>query len=174
MPYTQEDFMGDLIKLTVKNKRLQMESLREATVEDFAPVGDINSAGCALAFITLIADDTPWDFKRSDTKHTVTLKISFGEGPQIKKQLDEWEQKGEFIADPCVLSYLMDLWKAHLVTLGINVTKGKSDQAMEKLKAMAKDKEALLYKLAVDKFNHAVKMLQAYTKMPFGMNFTNT
>jgi len=154
--------MDDLIRLSLKNKRLQVEVLREATPNDFAPVGDINSAGCALAFITLMADDTPWDFKTGETKHTVTLKISFREGPEIKKQLDEWETKGEYIADQYVQSYLMDLWKAHLVVMSVKVAKGRSDKAMDKLKSEAKIEETRLYQTAIDKFNYAAKMLHSY------------
>ena len=146
--------------MSIVNKRLRVEPLREATPDDFAPVGDINSAGCALAFITLIADDTPWDFQKDGTLCKVTLKISYREAPQIKKQLDEWEAKGLYIPNLFTLSYLSDLWRAQLVTFSTKISKGNVNMAMEKLKAVAKIEEPKLYKLAVDKFNEAVKTLQ--------------
>ena len=152
--------MDDYLKIEVVDGCLRVEALKEITEADFAPVAS-EGEGCAISFLTLICDESPWSYKSGEMTHTATLKVAFCYAPQLKAKIDELTNG---VIPQLQFAYLMDLFKVYTVVVEQPV-KGKDKErakakAMEELKAVTEGKSKELYAKAVESFRKALVMLK--------------
>jgi hypothetical protein len=156
--------MDDYLKVEGKNGSLDIEAVKEITAEDFAPVAVEDGEGCAISFIAVLCDDTPWVLKKGDIKHVATLKIAFCYAPQLKAKVEELQAAG--IKPPQLAQvYLWDLWKTHLCQIEVVVKSGKDkekakEKAFQELKSKTEIMEKDFYRRAAAEFNKALAMLK--------------
>lgn len=154
--------MDDYLKVEAKNGCLNIEAVKPITADDFAPVL-IEKEGCAISFIAVLCDDTPWQFSKGDVKHVATLKIGFCYAPQLREKVEALKAAGLRIPQLADV-YLWDLWKTYLCKVEVLVKGGKDkekakEKAYQELEAKTKAVERGFYEQAAKDFNKALAML---------------
>lgn len=154
--------MDNYLKIEAVKGKLVFTVNKEVSTEDFVPVAKSDDEGCAISFILMLAEESPWTLTRGAIKHTARLRIAYCYAPQIKAKIDELRASKAIPPSQLVDTYLWDLYKVYEEIIEMPIkgrTQEASDKAFKLLEGLTEVGSGALALKAKLSFNKALTML---------------